>query len=1077
MKKLICSLVALSALVSCSVKPGVAVVSLQDNAESAALAQTISAQGFDCTVVGADADFGKFDIVWYQRPDTSDVSGEEIALGEKLVPFVQAGGKLVLSMDAVRLSHAWGIEPNEVEVWEHFAEDGGFGRKVGYHANRTHPLFENMFGGAYVWHGHEDNANRVLGYTGTNVPKAEKTSIIATLWEYIFYHPTEKVIWEQNLGKGSILSIGCFLYYTRDNFHKSILDAFTGNVVRYMAGTKSSEPVRLWSYEPAELVFDNCPSLKASKFPAPGAWEVPSDPDALSFAANRNEVTLPSRRSLVVAEEKSGIKEIWAHPFMSLRDYSVTVNLKDGTSVALTEPSTDVELRFNSLVRNFTAGDVTIREILVPSADSPAVVAHYEWDGGDVQSLGIVFSTNLRFMWPYEDNALGSVYCGWSDEKSCYVARDGESEFVSILGSNLPGRLVSQEQVRDLLQAKVALEFDAQGQNACDVVMAAGGDGLRNVVAAYDKALKGPEALFDDSAEYWKDYLASTVSIETPDEYFNEGYRWATVSAGQFLAETPGLGTGLMAGYSSSLRGWGGGQRVSGRPGYTWYFGRDSEIAALAFLSMGDFDAVRSTIKLLADYQGVNGTIFHELTTSGSVHFDASDATPLFVVLVNEYLRATGDTGFVSEIMPKVYKAIDFCLTTDTDGDDLIEIEHVGHGWLEGGDYFTLRTEFYLSGIWLRALLDGAELAKMDGRADIAEKYIAQSRKVKTALEAFWNPAGYYNYGKNPNMSYSTSHLALASVPVWLGVTDKDRAYSTVCGYAGNDFSDDWGVRQTNDPRPEESVGAYDESNIWPLFTGSVSLAEYYVGRYNQAFDHLMASLLCYRSDTHGRVPEVLRGNAYRSGGITRHQCWSETAVTGPAIQGMLGYSTDAVAGQVSLSPRLPFDWRSIEVGNLRSGDAVLGMSMTKEKGRVVYTITSSRKRSIAFAPAFPLASFFNSVKVNGVEVDFSVKEQDEYLLVPVNFEINGTATVEVEMKEGASALPCYREAEADGPSEGIRVLNQGVVDNGGDGLFILEVQGRPGTGSDVRVYVDGDVQTHRADFSDGDKCKIYVKL
>lgn len=1053
-------------------KPEVAVLSQAGDPESAALALTIREQGYNCAEIGFSDDLSKYDIVWMHRPDTCDITAEETALADQIIPFVEAGGKLILSMDAVRLSHAWGLEDEEVSVWHHEAIDDGFGRKVGYHANRTHPLFDGMFGGAYVWHGLQDNNNRVLGYPKGRMPEAQGTKVIATLWEYIFYHPTEKVIWQQPVGKGSILSIGCFLYYTRENFHKAILDRFTGNVIRFMSGALSLTKPRYWTEEKAEVVFTEPSGFKAFKPAAPAAWNIGTDSDALSFPANRNEVTLPTRRALVVAEERSGIKEIWTHPVMSLKDYQVSVILPDGSKTALIQPSSDVELRYNSLIRTYSAGDVVIREILVPSVESPAVVAHYEWEGGDICGICVGFASNMRFMWPYAEDALGSLFCGWSDSKSCYVVSTAEDEFVSMIGSNLPGTLVSQEADRNLLQLRAEVCFETEGKTACDIVMAAGNDGRSEVEKVYDKTLRSPEAVFTSSVEHYKDYLANTVSIQTPDEIFNQGYRWAMVSAGQFLAETPGLGTGLMAGYSSSLRGWGGGHRVSGRPGYAWYFGRDSELAALAMLSMGDFDAVKSNLNLLSDYQGVNGTIYHELTTSGSNHFDASDATPLYVVLLAEYARATGDTDYIINHMDNVHKAMEFSASTDTDGDHLIEIQHVGHGWLEGGDYFMLGTEYYLSGIWARALRDAAWLSTLTGNNDKAAAYAAEYEIVRDEIENFWNPKGYYNYAKDENGIYSTSLLCLPTFPVWLGVADEERAYTMVKAYAGADFSTDWGVRQTNDPRQEDNVGPYDECNIWPLFTGSVSLAEYHTGRYNQGFEHMMASLLCYKSASHGHVPEVLRGNSFRSGGITRHQCWSETAVTGPAIQGMLGYSCDATAGSLVLAPRIPFNWNGIKVGNLRCGNDKVSFEMTRENGEAVYRICSSARLNASFAPAFPLATTIKSVVVDGREVsDYSIEQAHEYTVLHIDMKLGTDTEVRIAYEGGASVLPVYFEAEDNALTSGIRVLSQELC----DGRVKVTVQGRPGTEFCFPVYDAGEISGRTVRFDKTGKTEFLI--
>ena len=453
----------------------------------------------------------------------------------------------------------------------------------------------------------------------------------------------------------------------------------------------------------------------------------------------------------------------------------------------------------------------------------------------------------------------------------------------------------------------------------------------------------------------------------SPDPEFNEGYRWATVSAGQFIAETPGIGSALMAGYASSLRGWGGGHRVSGRPGYAWYFGRDSEIAGFAYLGMGDFNAVRSTLEVLSDFQGEDGPIFHELTTSGSDHFDSSDATPLYVILMADYLRATGDTRFVKEHMPNVYKAMDFCFSTDTDGDHFIEIRHVGHGWLEGGDYFADNTEFYLCGIWARALSDAAWLAGLYGNQEKAKAWAEESVVVTKELDRYWNPSGYYNYGIYNDGSFTTSLLALESFPIWLGVTDPEKAASTVKWYSGENFTQPWGVRQTGDPRDEENVGPYDESNIWPLLTGSVALAEYCTGFKDAAYYHLMGNLRCYSGSTHGRVPEVLRGNAYRSGGITAFQCWSETGVTGPVIRGMLGWGCNAIDGTCTLAPQLPEDWNSLKVRGLRMGRDLIGFDMTSDGDTVTFDFTSTGKPkelTFTYAGKTQILTLYNNTKL-----------------------------------------------------------------------------------------------------------------
>ena len=905
------------------------------------LRNLLEERGFQCEEIAPDAPLESYDLIWWHRSDTSDITPLEQSVAPAFIHYMENGGKVVLSMDAVRLGNAWGLEPNPVEISSWDAEDSGFGRKMGYHSFRSHPLFDGMHGGAYVWHGHEDNRCRVLGYSGTNAPQREGTRIAATLWELIYYHPDQKVIWVQPVGKGSLLSIGAFLYYDRPNYNSKILSRFTANVVNWLTGREGESPERYWQYGPA-VVETGCPVPGADRIVARAAGASRWDPageggDSLVFTPAAQEIVVPSRRCMTVCDERGGIKEIWTHPVMSLKDMNVSVAVGDGL-FPLREP-TSVTLRANSIFRIYTVGDLQVSEVITADPDAPAVVAHYQWDGA-VDSLVVGFASNMRFMWPYDSDALGSICGGWSSKVGLYAITAGDGEFVSLIGADIPGKLLSESAAGDRLQLNASFSLNTSGKQACNLVMAAGSEGMEAAMDAYGKAIKAPHEVYARSARHWQRYLEDAVSIETPDPDFNEGYRWATVSAGQFLAETPGIGTALMAGYASSLRGWGGGHRISGRPGYAWYFGRDSELAGFAYLGMGDFAAVKATLEVLSDFQGEDGPIFHELTTSGSDHFDASDATPLYVILMADYLRATGDKRFVRAHMPNVYKAMDFCFSTDTDGDHFIEIRHVGHGWLEGGDYFADNTEFYLCGIWARALADGAWLAGLDGRPDVAKAWAEESETVKVALDRYWNPAGYYNYGMYNDGSFTSSLLALESFPIWLGVTDPEKALRTVKWYSEPNFTQPWGVRQSGDPRNEENVGAYDESNIWPLLTGSVALAEYCTGLKEAAFGHLMGNLMCYSGATHGRVPEVLRGNAYRSGGITAFQCWSETGVTGPAIRGMLGWTCNALDGTCTLAPQLPDEWDSLRVRGLRVGKDTIGFDMKKDGETVTFEFT-----------------------------------------------------------------------------------------------------------------------------------------
>ena len=85
----------------------------------------------------------------------------------------------------------------------------------------------------------------------------------------------------------------------------------------------------------------------------------------------------------------------------------------------------------------------------------------------------------------------------------------------------------------------------------------------------------------------------------TDNKILEESLKWTKIGLSRFLVRTPCLGRGLVAGYGKSLPGW-----FEGRPGYAWYFGRDSEWVSLTLLDLGDFQAVKDNLLLLMKYQG-----------------------------------------------------------------------------------------------------------------------------------------------------------------------------------------------------------------------------------------------------------------------------------------------------------------------------------------------------------------------------------------------------------------------------------------------------------------------------------------
>ncbi len=1011
--------------------------------------------------------------LWFHKSDTTEFTGNKTnkSVISAIKKFVNSGGGLFLTLDAFRYINALGLETEIPQVKYEEAKDEGYGRKLGLHALRSHPIFTGLHGGAYIWDAYKDNTARQVGFFDSAVPQNGK--VVAVNWAYITLKDDEKLAVEYQLGKGKVIAVGAYTYFAPKNFVKLNLEKFTENCLLYLAGKlKSDEKPRYWSYAPlkVEQFNETSPSIK---LPVAKNWNEPANEMTLTsqFGTNNNW-DLGQQRILLMGKEKGGIDEIWIHPFMALRDYEVGIQFsyKD-TIYWFDDQRPEIEIRPESFTRTYRFDRAFVKEVITGSIDKPEAVIHYEYRGLYPARLVIKFKSNLRFMWPYNSDALGSIFYSWDDGLNAFHIKNQTDEFNIIVGASrkpvvkLIGQFDGFVKVdsifkgipTDKFQAAALEEFDLGMNDNLDIVIAGTDEGKEAAVKNYEEALEDPEKVFDGTADYYKNFLNSKLMITTPDKDFNTGYRWALAGTDKFFVKTPGVGNSLVAGYATTARGWDGAQKVSGRPGYAWYFGRDGEWSGMVLSDYGDFDKVKSELETYQKYQALSGEIYHELTTSGVVHYDAADATPLYIILAGYYLKWSGDINFIRQSWEHIKKAIDYCFSTDFNHDHLLENINVGHGWVEGGALYGGRTTLYLAGCWAEALREAAYMAGNLNLQKEEKYYSKEFETVKRIINKdFWNSKENFFYDSQmPDGSYSKEKTIQVAVPIYFGVIDKKKTYPVLNAYSGNNFSSDWGTRIIGEDNPAFSPNGYHLGSVWPLFTGWTALAEYKYDRYVQGYSHIMNNLLNYKNWAQGYVEEVLNGEVYQPSGVCDHQCWSETMMLQPALEGMLGLNADAMNNELTISPRLPFDWNFINVERIKTGDHSLNFSMKKNEDKSIYDFTQSDGEllKINFTPTFPLGTQISKVLVNGKETKFKLENDRQSESINLNFKIENKAQVEIFHSGGIGVLPAVAHPIPGDSSEGFRILSSSLSGN----IYSVEVQGKPIHDEILKIYSSTD--------------------
>ncbi len=277
-------------------------------------------------------------------------------------------------------------------------------------------------------------------------------------------------------------------------------------------------------------------------------------------------------------------------------------------------------------------------------------------------------------------------------------------------------------------------------------------------------------ALLKESADYYRAYLDNTVSVDLPDRQLQQAYDWARVSMLQGLVTNPFLGTGLIAGYRTS----GGSQR----PGFAWFFGRDSLWTSLALDAEGDFATTRTALEFLSKYQRADGKVPHEISqganfvpwfTDYPYPYASADATPLYIIAMNDYVVASGDVAFAQQKWDSLWKAYQFLLST-YDAQGLPQNFGIGHGWVEGGPLLPVNTELYQSGLGAEALRALSNLAHLTGKEDVSKKLGEDfSRQQPLVNKTFWSAEKKrFAFALDQNNQQVDEPSVLATVPCGL---------------------------------------------------------------------------------------------------------------------------------------------------------------------------------------------------------------------------------------------------------------------------------------------------------------------
>lgn len=710
-----------------------------------------------------------------------------------------------------------------------------------------------------------------------------------------------------------------------------------------------------------------------------------------------------------------------------------------------------ISSRPGSYTVTYTGDNFRVTETLAASMNEAGAVMVLNVDAHGPLRIDVEFARDFQLMWPA---AIGSGYAQWSPPNKAFLFGADGYPYAAVLGSPDAALLTSEHATDYSIASTFTFTLGTiDGRGTRTLALAGSMKSRDEALAAYRRVLTSPSRMIDENERYYRDYLANTVELQLPDAWLQKAYDWARISEVEGFVDNPFLGRGLVAGYGPSKGAY--------RPGYAWFFGRDTFWTSLALTAAGDFANARTAIAFISKFQRDDGKLPHEISQSASFTdwfkqfpygYASADATPLFAIAAGEYIKASGDVEFAREQAPRLWKALEFMRST-LDEAGFPKNLGVGHGWVEGGRLLPVRVELYQAGCYVEALRSLAFVARALGDEQRAKQLDTEFDVKRRALnEIFWLPQSHaYAFAIGTNGKLVDQPSVLATVPMWFDLLDRQRAQEMIGLLADEQHASDWGMRIISSKNPLYDPSGYHFGSVWPLFTGWASVGEYRNHESQAALANLRANAWLTLDGAGGNPTEVLSGDTYTElSTASPHQIWSAAMVVSPLLRGLLGLQSDAVHKITRFEPHLPADWRTVGV---RAGKVNFDLRRDADILQLTIHNSGSQPFQLEFAPAYPPCARVTSATLDGQTVAW--KETNEYKDWHPRFTIAvkpGDSTLVVHHRGMFGYVVPFTPPHLAEPSESLKVVSEQWTNNGQ--TLELTVSGR--AGRDYRLDLVG---------------------
>jgi glycogen debranching enzyme len=335
---------------------------------------------------------------------------------------------------------------------------------------------------------------------------------------------------------------------------------------------------------------------------------------------------------------------------------------------------------------------------------------------------------------------------------------------------------------------------------------------------------------------------------------------------------------------------------AAGLPWFMTMFGRDSIFTSLQALPFAP-ELAATTLRVLGDWQGRcvddfrdedPGRILHEMRYGEmtafeerpqSPYYGTADATPLYVVLLDEYERWTGDTTLVRQFELEARAALNWIDEyADLAGNGYIAYQPreprtglSNQCWKDSWDSISYhdgrlpgfpRATCELQGYAYDAKKRGARLAReIWSDPEYADRLDRDADECKRRFnDDYWiSDRQYYALALDADGSQVDALASNIGHLLWSGIVDDAKAEAVVGHLLGRRLFSGWGVRTLADGEARFNPIGYHVGTVWPFDNSFIAWGLRRYG-FKEEAARLAAGILDAADFFEGRLPEAFAG-------------------------------------------------------------------------------------------------------------------------------------------------------------------------------------------------------------------------